>query len=164
MVAPSSRIAALPSHSSNPSKAHTRMTETGQIETEVMGAFKGLVEASQALDPSRYFALIKQDKFTGLSADGKAWQTFKDLEQVISNGFQMIEEIVDLEFTNVKVTVINPSTAILVNEFRQTMRLKNGDVVQQAGGGTQVWSKSEKTWKLVSISASDASPRADAVL
>jgi hypothetical protein len=139
------------------------MTETSQIEAEVLGAFKGLVEASQALDPSRYFALIDQDRFTGLSADGKAWQSFKDLEQVISNGFQMIEEIVDLAFANVKVTVIKPSTAILVNEFRQTIRLKNSDVVQQAGGGTQVWSRSGETWKLVSISASDASPRADAV-
>lgn len=139
------------------------MTETSQIEAEVLGAFKGLVEASQALDPSRYFALIDQDRFTGLSADGKAWLSFKDLEQVISNGFQMIEEIVDLAFANVKVTVIKPSTAILVNEFRQTIRLKNSDVVQQAGGGTQVWSRSGETWKLVSISASDASPRADAV-
>jgi aspartokinase len=61
------------------------------------------------------------------------------------------------------VTVINPSTAILVNEYKQTILLKNTDTVQQSGGGTQVWSKSENKWKLVSISASDASQRAEAV-
>ncbi len=62
-----------------------------------------------------------------------------------------------------KFTVINPSTAILVNEYKQTIRLKNKNVVKQAGGGTQVWSKSGNAWKLVSISASDARQRAGAV-
>lgn len=139
------------------------MTNTDQIEAEVIGAFRGLVDASEALDSSRYFEYIDKDKFTGLSADGKAWHTFKDLENVISTGFQMVERIISLEFSNVKVTVINPSTAILVNEYKQTILLKNTDTVQQSGGGTQVWSKSENAWKLVSISASDASQRAEAV-
>lgn len=139
------------------------MTNTDQIEAEVIGAFRGLVDDSEALDSSRYFEYIDKDKFTGLSADGKAWHTFKDLENVISTGFQMVEKIISLEFSNVKVTVINPSTAILVNEYKQTILLKNTDTVQQSGGGTQVWSKSENVWKLVSISASDASQRAEAV-
>lgn len=139
------------------------MTNTDQIEAEIIGAFRGLVDASEALDSSRYFEYIDKDKFTGLSADGKAWHTFKDLENVISIGFQMVERIIFLEFSNVKVTVINPSTAILVNEYKQTILLKNTDTVQQSGGGTQVWSKSENAWKLVSISASDASQRAEAV-
>jgi len=139
------------------------MTNTDQIEAEIIGAFRGLVDASEALDSSRYFEYIDKDKFTGLSADGKAWHTFKDLENVISTGFQMVERIIFLEFSNVKVTVINPSTAILVNEYKQTILLKNTDTVQQSGGGTQVWSKSENAWKLVSISASDASQRAEAV-
>src|SRR5690349_14509084 len=137
------------------------MTNTDQIEAEIIGAFRGLVDASEALDSSRYFEYIDKDKFTGLSADGKAWHTFKDLENVISTGFQMVERIIFLEFSNVKVTVINPSTAILVNEYKQTILLKNTDTVQQSGGGTQVWSKSENAWKLVSISASDASQRAE---
>jgi hypothetical protein len=139
------------------------MTNTDQIEAEVIGAFRGLVDASEALDSNRYFEYIDKDKFTGLSADGKAWHTFKDLENVISTGFQMVERIISLEFSNVKVTVINPSMAILVNEYKQTILLKNTDTVQQSGGGTQVWSKSENAWKLVSISASDASQRAEAV-
>lgn len=139
------------------------MTNTDQIEAEIIGAFRGLVDASEALDSSRYFEYIDKDKFTGLSADGKAWHTFKYLENVISTGFQMVERIIFLEFSNVKVTVINPSTAILVNEYKQTILLKNTDTVQQSGGGTQVWSKSENAWKLVSISASDASQRAEAV-
>jgi len=140
------------------------MTTVEQLEAEVMDAFRGLVEASRALDAERYFDYIDQDKFTGLSAEGKAWHAFTDLENVISSGFQMIDRIVSLEFFNVKVTVIHPATAILVNEFRQRIRLKNTDLVEQAGGGTQVWCKSTHGWKLVSISASEAKQRAQPVL
>lgn len=139
------------------------MKDSACIEAEVIDAFRGLVDASEALDVSRYCEYIDKDKFTGLSADGKVWHSFDDLEQVISSGFKMIEKIISLEFFNVKVTVMNPPTAILVNEFRQTILLKNADKVQQSGGGVQVWYKSEHGWKLVSISASDASQRAEAV-
>jgi hypothetical protein len=139
------------------------MRHTEQLEAEVMGAFRGLVDASKALDASRYFDYIDKDKFTGLSAEGKAWHSFKDLEQLISTGFPMVERVVSLEFSNVKVTVINAATAILVNEYTQTIQLKNMDIVHQSGGGTQVWSRSGDTWKLVSISASDARHRAEAV-
>jgi len=121
-----------------------------------MDAFKGLVEASRSLDASRYLAYVDKEKFTGLGADGKVWHSIKNLEDIVVPGFPMIDRIVSLEFFNVKVTVINPSTAILVNEFKQTLLLKNRSIVKQAGGGTQVWSKSENGWKLVSISASSA--------
>ena len=133
------------------------------IEAEVINAFNGLVEASEALDSSRYFEYIDRDKFTGLNADGKVWHGFKELEQLISTGFQMVERSVSLEFFNVKVTVVNPTTAVLVNEYKQTSLLKNKSTVQQSGGGMQVWHKSEGKWELVSIGASDSSQRAGAV-
>ena len=141
----------------------TTMTNTDQIEAEVIYAFRGLVGAAEALDASAYFDCIDQEKFSGLSADGKAWHSFSDLETVITNGFDMVQKITFLEFSNLKVTVINPLTAILVNEYQQTILLKNGGTVQQSGGGVQVWSKSDDGWKLVSIGASDASQRAKAV-
>lgn len=134
-----------------------------QIEAEVTDVFQGLVAASKALDSDRYLEYIDKDKFTGLSADGKAWHSVKNLEELIVSGFPMVEKIIGLEFHNVKVTVINESTAILVNEYKQTILLKNQNIVKQSGGGTQVWSKTGNTWKLVSISASDAKHRADAV-
>lgn len=138
-------------------------TNTSQLAAEVLDAFNGLVAASRALDARRYLTYVDRDKFTGLSADGKAWHSIKDLEDLVVAGFPMVEKIDALEFDNVKVTVINPTTAILVNEYRQTLLLKSKHVVKQAGGGTQVWFKSDNTWKLVSISASDASQRGDAV-
>ena len=139
------------------------MTNNDEIEAEIIYAFRGLVDAAEALDASRYFDYIDRDKFSGLSADGKAWHSFSDLEAVITNGFDMVEKIVFLEFSNVKVTVINPLTAVLVNEYKQTILLKDGGTVEQSGGGVQVWSKSDDGWTLVSIAASDASQRADAV-
>lgn len=127
-------------------------------EAEVRAAFKGLVEASQALDARRYLDYIDKETFSGLSAEGTVWHTFEDLEKVISTGFPMIEKIVSLEFSNVKVTVINPSLAILVNEYKQSILLKDASTVHQAGGGTQVWYKAGHAWKLVSISDASAQP------
>lgn len=132
-------------------------TGSHAITLEVTDAFNGLIDASLALDARRYLEYVDREKFTGLSANGKAWHSVKELEGVISAGFVMVEKITSLEFFNVKVTVINPSTAILVNEYKQTLLLKNRDLVNQSGGGVQVWSRSEDGWKLVSISASDAS-------
>jgi hypothetical protein len=96
----------------------TNSTNISQIEAEVMDAFGGLVEASKALDASRYFNYFDKEKFTGLSAEGTAWHSIKDLEEIILAGFSAVERIISLEFHNVKVTVVNPSTAILVNEPR----------------------------------------------
>ncbi|MFT4927477.1 MAG: hypothetical protein ACI8WB_003584 [Phenylobacterium sp.] len=127
------------------------------IKSEVRQAFNGLIEASKALDSNRYFQFFDHDKFSGLNADGTVWHSIKDLQALILPGFAMIEKSVSLEFNNVKVTVINQTTAILVNEYKQTLQLKSGDIIKQSGGGTQVWSKSQGVWKLVSVSASAAS-------
>jgi hypothetical protein len=125
------------------------------IKSEVRQAFNGLIEASESLDAEQYFKYIDKEKFSGLNADGTVWHSVNDLEALIRPGFSMIEKSVSLEFSNVKITVINQTTAILVNEYKHSLMLKSGDLIQQAGGGTQVWSKSNDTWKLVSASASD---------
>ena len=136
---------------------------THQIQSEVLAAFGELVEASKARDSARYLQSFVREKFTGLSADGTIWQTMEDLEKLIVPGFAMIERLASLEFFKVQVTVVNAATAILVNEFKQSIVLKNGDTVEQAGGGLQVWVQTGDAWKLVSIAASDAGPRHDAV-
>ncbi len=126
-----------------------------EIESEVHDAFKGLVEASKSFDADRYLEYFDKEKFSGLNADGTVWHSMKDFEALIRSGFSMVEKSESLEFYNVKITVINQTTAILVDEYKDSVLLKNGELVQQAGGGTQVWSKSNGTWKLVSVSASD---------
>jgi hypothetical protein len=128
-----------------------------KIETEVLEAFAGLVDASKALDPVRYFAYFDKEKFTGLNGEGKVLISIKPLESLIGSGFPMVEKSISLEFKNVKVTVIDSSTAILVNEYKQSALLKDGSLHHSAGGGVQVWHQSGGRWKLVSVSASDAS-------
>lgn len=130
--------------------------DENNVEVEVLEAFNGLVQASESLDPTKYFEFFNKDKFTGLNADGTVWHSIQSLEAMIFSGFSVVEQVTSLEFKNVKVTVVNPITAILVNEYTQSMLLKSGDIVKQSGGGTQVWSKSDGTWKLVSISASNS--------
>jgi hypothetical protein len=136
---------------------------TQQIENEVNEAFRGLVEASTALNSGRYFDYFDKEKFSGLGADGRVWHSIAPLEEIIAAGFTMVERLISLEFSNVKVTVINQATAILVNEFSQTILLKDKSIVKQSGGGAQVWAKSDDRWKLVSICASDAGQRGEAV-
>jgi len=128
-----------------------------QIEADVLDTFNALVKSAETFDTPKYLAFFDKDKFTGLSQDGTVWHSFKDFELLISSGFPMMDRTISLEFTKVKVTVINATTAVLVNQYQHSMLLKSGDKVQQAGGGTQVWSKSNDAWKLVSVSASAAS-------
>jgi len=128
-----------------------------QIEQEIHQSFNGLAEASRLLDAERYFGYLDFDKFVGLNADGTNWNSINDLKALIGPSFDSIEKIESLNFTNVKVSVIDPNTAILVNEFEQSILLKSGEVVNSAGGGVQVWSKVSGNWKLVSVSASSKS-------
>lgn len=130
------------------------------VEREVLAAFGSLVEASQDLDAARYFSHFDADKFVGLNADGTVWQSLDDLEPMINEGFAAIATVTALVFDKVKVSVIDAQTAVLVNEFVQTIEFKHGGTAKYAGGGAQVWSKRSGAWKLVSISASNSPIRA----
>lgn len=125
-----------------------------KITQEVKQSFDGLVEASNALDTTRYFEFIDAEKFVGLNADGTNWNSIVDLKELIESGFNSIEKVESLIFTNVRISVIDLNTAILVNEYEQRVLLKGGAYYDGAGGGTQVWSKTTGKWLLVSISAS----------
>lgn len=125
------------------------------IESDVMASFDSLVQASKALDVEQYLHHIDVDKFVGLNSDGTNWNSIYDFAPLITQGFPAISSITALEFPSVTISVIDQRTAVLVNEFVQTMRLKNGSVLTICGGGTQVWSRQQEKWKLVSISASN---------
>lgn len=125
-----------------------------KIEKEVQQSFDGLVEAAKSLDTERYFEFIDGEKFVGLNADGTNWNSITDLKKLIEPGFNSIEKVESLIFTNVRISVIDSNTAILVNEYEQKVLLKGGMYFDAAGGGTQVWSKNSGKWLLVSISSS----------
>ncbi|WP_100657017.1 nuclear transport factor 2 family protein [Alteromonas flava] len=124
-----------------------------QIEHEVLAAFDQLVTASKNLDAKHYFKLIDTEKFVGLDSDGTNWNSIEDLKPLITIGFSAIKTISSLEFTNIKVSVIDSQTAILVNEFTQSFTLQNDQSMTISGGGAQVWHKKNGSWKIVSISA-----------
>ncbi len=128
-----------------------------RIKAEIQHSFEQLVDASKALDTKKYFSFIDEKKFSGLNAQGKNWNSIDGLRAMIEPGFAAVDKIKSLVFTNVHITVIDANTAILVNEFQQQVLLKNGARFEGVGGGAQVWSKSTGQWKLVSISASNAS-------
>ncbi|MEP1446105.1 MAG: nuclear transport factor 2 family protein [Paraglaciecola sp.] len=128
---------------------------TSSVQNEVMASFESLVQASRELNHDAYFEHFDTEKFVGLNSDGTNWNSIDDLSPLIINGFASIKAITQLKFTNLKISVIDQHTAILVNEYTQSMELKNGSLISSAGGGTQVWSKRTGAWKLVSVSASN---------
>ncbi|KZN40561.1 hypothetical protein N474_01050 [Pseudoalteromonas luteoviolacea CPMOR-2] len=125
-----------------------------KVDFEVRESFGDLIEASKALDLESYFKCFDADRFVGLNANGTNWNSIEDLKSFICPIFGMIEKVQSLDFTNITVSVIDTNTAILVNEYEQSVVLKSGDVAKASGGGTQVWSKACGNWKLVSVSAS----------
>ncbi len=131
--------------------------EIQRVETEVRQAFDELVAAANDLDIERYFGFFNHEKFIGLNADGTVWHSVEDLKKLIEPGFSSTVKIESLEFSQVRISVIDSNTAVLVNEFSQVMELQNGYEVTSQGGGAQVWSKSTGQWQLVSVSASNKS-------
>jgi len=129
-------------------------TKHPEIKKEIMAAFQSLVYASKTLDTKLYFQHFDLDKFVGLNSDGTNWNSIDDLAPLIHTGFDSIKEVISLEFPNINISVIDNYTAVLVNEYSQTVLLKDGSTVTFSGGGTQVWTKRSGKWKLVSVSAS----------
>ena len=125
-----------------------------QIESEVYQAFQELVVAARSLNVDTYLAFFDKKKFTSLNANGSVFHNLSDFENFYRQQIPALEKYNSLEFINVKITVLNRSTAILVNEYIAEVVLKSGDIVSAGGAGTQVWSKASGSWKLVNVSGS----------
>jgi len=129
-------------------------TNMKEIESEVNQAFDGLVDAVRTMNVERYLGYFDRQEFTSLNDDGSVFHNFKQFESMYRQQAPYVEKYVSLEFDNVKITVINNSTAVLVNEYFAEVTLKSGDAVSASGAGTQVWSKGTGEWKLVNVSSS----------
>lgn len=130
------------------------MAETPATEQEVHLAFKGLADAAEQLDHDQYFSFFDKEKFTALNHDGTVTHNFEDFQEAFLRQIAFIKSYSSLDFKNVKTVAIDAQTAVLVNEYNATLVLKNDDQVSASGAGTQVWSKSSGTWKLVNVSSS----------
>ena len=135
-------------------RLHLSDNSVREINLEIRQSFDRLVEASKKLDSKRYFEFFDKDKFVGLNSDGKNWNSIDDLRKIVEPGFNAVDRVQFLVFTNIQVSVIDKNTAILVNEYEQEVVLKSGEVIDAAGGGTQVWSRESGEWKIVSVSSS----------
>ncbi len=125
-----------------------------EIRTEVKAAFRGLAEASQTLDREKYFSYFDAEKYTALNENGVVLHSFDAFKEMYLPQLKYLENYQSLEFSNVKIDVIDASTAVLVNEYTATVTLTSGETVNAAGAGTQVWSKRTGSWKLVNVSSS----------
>ncbi len=124
------------------------------VEEQVLRTFNSLADAAADLDFDRYIAFFDETTFTGLNADGTVWRSLGEFSASVRPGFDAIEKVLDLRFPVIKITLVDPQTAILVNEYEQQMLMRSGEKLSVSGGGTQVWSKVSGSWRLVSVSAS----------
>lgn len=122
------------------------------MATEIEAAFDGLVAAPKSLDVDRYLEYFDQARFTGLNEDGTVVHSLGEFARHYSA--PLIERYHSLEFSRVKITVLNSSTAVLVNEYTAQIVLKTGERIEAAGAGTQVWGLVDDDWRLVSVSSS----------
>lgn len=128
--------------------------QENEIRGEVNAAFAGLAEASKTLNHEAYFSYFDAENYTALNENGEVLHSFKAFKDIYEPQLGYLESYQSLEFTNVKIDVIDATTAILVNEYEAIVTLTSGETVSAAGAGTQVWSKRTGSWKLVNVSSS----------
>jgi len=125
-----------------------------RIESEVKQAFKALAVSARSLNIDNYLGFFDREKFTSLNDNGSVFHSFSEFEKSYRQQIPFLKKYNSLEFTNVKITVLNNSTAILVNEYAAEVVLQSGDTVSAGGAGSQVWSKASGSWLLVNVSGS----------
>ncbi|GAB5520364.1 MAG: hypothetical protein RhofKO_26150 [Rhodothermales bacterium] len=128
-------------------------TDVQTIEAEVEAAFQRLVADARSLEPEPYLAHLAQEGFTA-QLDGTVLSSYEAFSEMYRTQIPSIEAFLSLEFDNVAVSVLNRTTAVLVNEFTETIVLASGDTLALAGGGSQVWTRANADWKLIHISGS----------
>ena len=128
--------------------------EAQQVITSVNQAFDELATVAKSLNTDAYLNCLDKDNFTALNPDGSVTHSFEDFATTYRQQIAFCRQYNSLVFDNVKITPINATTAILVNQFTAEVVLESGDVVISKGAGTQVWTLSNDLWKLVSISSS----------
>lgn len=134
--------------------AHLSKAEELEIHEAVNQSFTGLVAAVKSLDADSYYNYFEADKFTSLNEYGTVTHSFREFKSTYDQQLPLIKKYKSLEFSNVKITVIDKNTAILVNEYDAEVVLQSGDSVFASGAGTQVWSNTTSHWKLVNVSSS----------
>ncbi len=138
---------------SQPKMKHSQDLDA-EIKADIRWVFMDLVKAVKSLNVDSYLKFFDQEKFTSMNADGSVHHSLIAFEKPFREQSQFIQGYESLEFENIKITVVNITTAILVNEYQARVNLKSGDTVVVSGAGTQVWSKSTGQWKLVHVSSS----------
>ena len=125
-------------------------SESQRVATEVRSAFDALVVVSKTLDTEAYLSLFSEDGFSAM-LDGSATLSFAEFERFYRQQVPQIEEIISLDFPVVEIRPIDPQTALLINEYTETLRLSSGEIFESSGGGSQLWIKRDGRWLLQHI-------------
>ncbi len=125
-----------------------------EIRSEISLTFNELANSAKSLDVDKYLAFFDHKMFTSLNQDGSVFHTLTDFISPYKEQISHIKRYTNLEFQKIKITVINKTAVVLVNEYQATVVLNSGDEVTASGAGTQVWSKTSGQWKLVHVSSS----------
>jgi hypothetical protein len=135
-------------------KQDDRMTEK-DVKKEINLVFIDLVKSAKTLNVDDYMQFFDKENFSGINSDGTIITSFDVFKSIYASGVKYLKSYKSLVFPKVEISVINSTTAILVNEYKMVGILASGAEFTANGAGTQVWSKETGKWKLVSVSASD---------
>jgi ketosteroid isomerase-like protein len=138
----------------SPTESTLTYQQKKELSEEVNLAFEGLADAVKTLNHTQYFSYFDKDNYTALNPDGTVLHSFDAFKKMYLPQTVYIQDYQNLTFNNVKIDIIDPNTAVLVNEYTAEIALKSGDTIKASGAGTQVWSKRTGAWKLVNVSSS----------
>ena len=137
----------------NPGSPDGPVADEAAVRAQIENRFDALVEAVKSLDTDRYFSFFDQARFSGLAGDGTTWHSFEEFASIMRPAFESVTAFERLEFSRVKITVLDSTTAILVNEFQDEIALQGGDLMRDAGGGVQVWKLTDGEWLVASVAS-----------
>ncbi|UTW54566.1 nuclear transport factor 2 family protein [Kordiimonas sp. SCSIO 12610] len=142
-------LAALPAQAQNCQEVPDQT-----IKATINKSFTDLAGAVKSLDSDKYFSFFDKDRYTALNSDGTVTHSFDVFQNSFNQQFQYIKAYNELNFQNVKITVLDCKTAVLVNEYSAKITLQSNQSITAEGAGTQIWSKAKGDWKLVHVASS----------
>ena len=137
-----------------PSEVGLSSNQESQIKAEIETVFQTFSSSAKNLDHDLYLSFFDENDFSILSADGTTLNSKEAFKTKYLPQLAHIEKYISLEFDPINFIVVDSQNAIIVNEFKAEVVLKNGDIISTSGAGAQFWSKRSGQWKLLHISDS----------
>lgn len=118
------------------------------VEQAVLAANAAMIAAANRLDLDTFFEAIIDSPQTSIVQNGLIFPSRADARAAVERGLRGVVRI-DRRFTDPKVTVLSPGTALLVSEGAVTATLEDGRVMEGRFAVSLVFVLREGRWQVL---------------